>query len=153
MRGRLGQVLYAKSHRNRMKNRMCKRAFRIPKREATNLVDAIKHKYYNFLESDWSVMMYSSNCRFFLCIRGKRSSEETNVPRREKDPGSTDNHLTQKQINKTKKLISVVRAQNSLLRLLASKVDPQTDYSELLPPEAEIDGLQGAYPGIERRAL
>ena len=26
MRGRLGQVLYAKSHRNRMKNRMCKRA-------------------------------------------------------------------------------------------------------------------------------
>ena len=27
VRGRLGQVLYAKSHRNRMKNRMCKRAF------------------------------------------------------------------------------------------------------------------------------
>ena len=29
MRGRLGQVLYAKLHRNRMKNRMCKRALRV----------------------------------------------------------------------------------------------------------------------------
>ena len=28
MRGRLGQVLCAKSHQNSMKNRMCKRAFR-----------------------------------------------------------------------------------------------------------------------------
>ena len=28
VRGRLWQVLYAKSHQNRMKNRMCKRAFR-----------------------------------------------------------------------------------------------------------------------------
>ena len=29
MRGRLGQVLYAKSHQNRIENRMCKRALRI----------------------------------------------------------------------------------------------------------------------------
>ena len=29
VRGRLWQVLFAKSHRNRMKNRMCKRAFTI----------------------------------------------------------------------------------------------------------------------------
>ena len=92
-------------------------------------------------------------CSFFFGMGGRRSSEEINVPRREEDQGSTDNHLTQKQINKTKKLISVVRAQNSLLRLLAQKIDPQTDYSELLPPEAEIDGLPGAYAGIERRAL
>ena len=36
VRGRLWQVLFAKSHRNRMKNRMCKRAFIPPHNKSSD---------------------------------------------------------------------------------------------------------------------
>ena len=66
----------------------------------------------------------------------------------EEEPTSSEYQNVQQQLSKTKKrvktLVSVIQAQNSLLTHLARKIDPGTEYSQLVVRDWDEEDSQAA---------
>ena len=102
------------------------------------------NKTHNFRK----IKPFCSHFCSFLVRMGIVRAKDFSFTFREEEPTSSEYQNVQQQLSKTKKrvktLVSVIQAQNSLLTHLARKIDPGTEYSQLVVRDWDEEDSQAA---------